>query len=191
MTSYTYTLARLRADAKTAAILNGYGPKHIAKFLAASWKYRIDLDEVIQLALLVHIEKMPNYENKEKLENYLWGHLNGRLMRASFGVSKYAISASDDDELGIKTRRYIQSIVVENNDRPDWKIEEISQVPDLVKLKEYAESISGKSTKEIALECGITTRRVNQILQEKIALAKQLRKKINKHVAPKKKPLKK
>lgn len=185
-TNMPYTLAKLLADVKIAAILARFGPNHMIKFQAAHVKFGIPLDEVIQIALLVVLEKMHDYDHQRKLDRFLWAHLNARLKRITFGALKYAVSINDDTEFGIRIQNFIESIVVENNDRPDWKIEEISQVPDLVKLKEYAESISGKSTREIAIESELSTRRINQKLQEKIALAEKLRRQIIENVAPKK-----
>lgn len=163
-----------------------FGKNHPAKFRAIHIHHNIPLDDVRQTAILVHLEKFALYDQSRPLHIFLLVHLIWRIRRMSLGPHKYSISLDDDDNLEIQTQSVSEFINNEMDDGQDWKMEEISTVPELLKFHRYAKSISGKSAVQIAKTEGVSVRRVNQKLKKMRDQAEILRAKINKNPRKKK-----
>lgn len=157
-------------------VLESYGPDYEKKFeQLAKRTFCLSTSDVTHTAFMVYFDKIDEYDRSRPLAHFLWGALNGRLKRDDITRLKYAKSLDEEQVLkNIEVLAYEK--FTSNNTMMDYDIEEISCSAELLELYDYAKSISGLSSSEIAAQANRTKRCINQQLKKKCERAEKLRK---------------
>lgn len=129
-------------------------------------KYGVDVADVSQDVCLVFLEKISNFDPScGSLRSYIFGHLDKLLHRQSFGALRFAVSLDDDGERAEIIRGQVESAATLDADET-ITYDKRSTAPGQESLEAIAEIISGKSANQLAVERGVSKRRINQILKK-------------------------
>lgn len=161
------------------AFLIDYGDDVLSQIKRKAKSLCIDFDEAMNIAWIVHQEKLPRYDaSVGGLQNYLWGHLNAALKRTGGALYGLTVSLDDDSDLANQLIETLQAEEPEPSAIPlDPYNLAIPNDPVLIKLLADTEAFSGKTTSEIAAERGCSRRNVNYQLKKLIAIAEKYAKK--------------
>ncbi|SFB27800.1 Sigma-70 region 2 [Collimonas sp. OK607] len=128
-------------------------------------KFGVDFDDVCQEICLIFIEKATNFDaSRGAFKGFIFGHLDKLLRRKSIGALRFAASIDDSVEKSKMMRVQVESVAMTDADETRT-YGRCLPAPGQERLEASAQIISGKSARELAVERGITTRRMNQILK--------------------------
>lgn len=139
--------------------------EHIDRLAALASRVGMPLDDIVQEARLIILEKFKEYDQaRGSLLQFVFGHLRKR-MRRQIGAHRYAVSLDRSDATGEETRRLAEALHVPVED--EFEHERFVLAPSgAEKLLDIAAFVSGKSVSYLARRLNVTPRRVRQILQK-------------------------